>query len=71
MGGSNLSMADVVCLVCRSYGVYEQAESVCMLCQLYCELLMLLNMAHMYGLYAEGCGVSSAENLVGMWFVFI
>ena len=41
-----LSMADVVCLVCRScggvlslYGVLE--------CQLRCELLLLLNMAHM------------------------
>ena len=41
-----LSMADVVCLVCRScggvlslYGVLE--------CQLCCELLLLLNMARM------------------------
>ena len=29
--------------------------------ELYCEILLLLNMADMDCLYVEGCGVSSAE----------
>ena len=34
-------------------------------CQLCCELLLLLNMADIvFFLYAEGCGMSSAECLV-------
>ena len=37
-----------------------------MLCQLRCELLLLLNMAHIVVLYVEGCEVSSAECLDGI-----
>ena len=42
-------------------------EQCCMLeCELCCKLLLLLNMVHMVVLYVEGCGVSSAEYLVGV-----
>ena len=57
-----IGMADVVCLVCRSYGAYEHAvlSLYGMLeCEVCCDILLLLNMAHMVVLYVEGWCVTN------------
>ena len=58
-------LADMICLVCRSYGVHAKAVLGLygmLECKLCFEILLLLNMADMNCLllHVEGCGVSSA-----------
>ena len=57
-----LSVADMVCLICRSCGVHKQcAESMACWSELCCEFVLLLNVADI--LYVEGCGRSVVSAL--------